>query len=356
MGILRFLLALSVAWTHAGLPKGLSGDLCVTIFFAISGFYMAMVLSENRAYARVSTFYKQRLLRLFPTYWALLALALLAGALIPSIRHGWATVQAFQLTQDHVGVFVAWLLSQLFIVGQDVFLFFGLGATGHMAFQGDLAQAAHPLAELMVIPPAWSLSLEITFYLFVPFLARRSTPVLVGLLLASCAIRLAGAYGLGFVGDPWATRFFFSELAFFLVGMLAYRLVVQPGTRIASLRSAGYLAVCAVAVGSMAANHYGHVNVGLFSKAAVATLVLTAAIPWLFTLTRNNRLDRHVGEYSYPLYLCHILVFELWGLLHWSSPWSGYLMIAAATAFAVALTIAVDLPVDRFRHRLLRAK
>lgn len=199
MGVLRFLLALSVAWTHAGLPKGLSGDLCVTIFFVISGFYMAMVLNENPAYGQVSAFYQQRLLRLFPTYWALLALALLAGVITPS-------------------------------------------------------------------------------------------------------------------------------------------------------------AVCAAAVGSLAANDFGHMNAGLFSKAAAVTLVLTVAIPWLFMLTRNNRLDRHLGEYSYPLYLCHVLVFELLGLLQWSSAWSAYLMIATATALAAVLTVAVDKPADRFRHRLFRAR
>lgn len=356
MGVLRFLLALSVAWTHAGLPKGLSGDLCVTIFFVISGFYMAMVLSENPAYGRVSAFYQQRLLRLFPTYWALLALALLAGALTSSIRQGWATVQALQLPQNHPGLFAGWVLSHLFIIGQDTFHFLGLGATGAVAFGRHATPAAHPLAGLLVIPPAWSLSLEITFYLLVPFLVRRSTSVLVGLMFASCAIRLGCVYGLGLVEDPWATRFFLSELAFFLVGMLAYRLVAQPGAKLTSIRGAGYLALCSVAVGSLAANNFGHVNAGLFSKAAAATLVLTIAIPWLFMLTRHNRLDRHVGEYSYPLYLCHVLVFELWSLLQWSSPWAGYLMIITATALAVVLTVAVDKPVDRFRHRLLRAK
>lgn len=338
------------------MPKGLSGDLCVTVFFVISGFYMAMVLSENPAYGKAFAFYQQRLLRLFPTYWALLALALLAGAMTSSIAQGWATVQALQLPQNHPGLFAGWVLSHLFIVGQDAFHFLGLNTAGGVAFDAHAVSGAHSPAGALVIPPAWSLSLEITFYLLVPFLARRSTGVLVGLTLASCAIRVAGAYGLGLVEDPWATRFFPSELAFFLVGMLAYRLVARPDARLASRRGMAYFAICAVAVGSMAANNFGHVNAGLLSKAAVVTLALTVAIPWLFMLTRHNRLDRHVGEYSYPLYLCHVLVFELWGLLNWSSPWSGYLMIAAATAFAVLLTVAVDKPVDRFRHRLLRAK
>ncbi len=356
MGILRFLLALSVAWTHAGLPHGLSGDLCVTIFFVISGFYMALVLSENRAYNRPSTFYKQRLLRLLPGYWVLLALSLLVAALVPATRHGLLAVQTLQAPQMHPGLFFGLLLSHLFVVGQDIFLFLGLDPANRLVFEPHLSGAAQPLVDLLVIPPAWSLSLEIVFYLLVPFIVRRSTVVLVSLLLASCAIRLGLAYGFGFVEDPWPTRFFPSEFAFFVLGMLAYRLVAKRRTRPWSALGASYLAACAVVVACLAANRFGHVNAGLFSKAALATFALIAAIPWLFLLTRHNKLDRNVGEYSYPLYLCHVLVFELYGLLAWSSPCSAYLMIAGAVGFAVLLTIAGDKPVDRYRHRLLQAK
>jgi len=356
MGTLRFLLALSVAWTHAGLPKGLSGDLCVTIFFVISGFYMALVLSENRAYGQVGAFYKQRLLRLLPTYWVLLALSLLAAALLPSIRHGWPTVESLALQQNHPGLLIGWLLSHAFIVGQDLFLFFGIDPAGGVMFVPHLSGAAHPLADLLIIPPAWSLSVEILFYLIVPFIVRRSTAVLAGLLLTSCAVRLALAFWSGLMEDPWATRFFPSEFAFFLLGMLAYRLVAERAAPAWSATGLAYLAACVIAVASLAVNRFGHVNVGLVSKAAAITLVLTAAIPWLFALTRHHRLDRHMGEYSYPLYLCHILVFELWSSLAWASPWSNYLMIGAAVAFAALLTAGVDKPVDRFRHRLLSSR
>lgn len=356
MGVLRFLLAFSVMWTHGGLAHGLSGDLCVTIFFVISGFYMAMVLSEKDSYNRLATFYSQRMLRLFPTYWAVLVISLLAAILVTVNQRGWSALLTEKEQQLHPILFVFWLFSHLFILGQDVFLFFGLDTIGNLKFESYLTGAENPLANFLLIPTAWSLSLEILFYLIVPLIVRRTTSLLVGLLLVSCGIRLVLAYCLSFVNDPWATRFFPSEFAFFLLGILGYRLVAKHSARLYSLLGASYLLLCALAVTCLSANRFGHVNVGLFSKAAAATFLLIAVLPWLFKITCNNSLDRRVGEYSYPLYLCHVLVFKLWGLLQWSNPWSDYLMMVAAVAFAVVLTIAVDKPVDRYRHRLLRAE
>jgi peptidoglycan/LPS O-acetylase OafA/YrhL len=353
MGVLRFLLALSVAWTHAGLPKGLSGDLCVTIFFVISGFYMSMVLSENGAYTNLRIFYTQRLLRLFPTYWAVLFLSIFAAALVPSIKYGFAAAQEMQLLQQHPGMFASWLVSQFMIVGQDIYFFLGFDENGSIYFKPILFGAGRSMSDLLVIPPAWSLSLELMFYLIAPYIARRSNLLLGTLLLISCAVRIGLAYGADFVDDPWVTRFFPSEFGFFLLGMLGYRLVTSPKSEIASRAGATYLVLSGIAVFSLAANHFGHVNAGLFSKAAFATFFLIAAIPWLFSLSRDNRYDRHVGEYSYPLYLSHVLVFSIWNQLGFSGAWSGYMMIAAAVSTAVLLTAALDKPVNRFRHKLM---
>ena len=61
MGLLRSLLALSVVSAHYGLPIPLlgfvpfrgHGGFSVTIFFVLSGFYMALILEAK--YARLST-------------------------------------------------------------------------------------------------------------------------------------------------------------------------------------------------------------------------------------------------------------------------------------------------------------
>ena len=68
MGAIRFTLALSVAvWHLPGAPfKLLNAAVAVLAFFIISGFYMAMVLTEK--YSTAKPFYAGRFLRLYPAY------------------------------------------------------------------------------------------------------------------------------------------------------------------------------------------------------------------------------------------------------------------------------------------------
>ena len=86
MGTLRILLALSVAYGHAGMFFGfplVPGDTAVQAFYAISGFYMALVLNEkyrpdNSTYL---LFIGNRFARLFPAY-AVVLISTLALALV----------------------------------------------------------------------------------------------------------------------------------------------------------------------------------------------------------------------------------------------------------------------------------
>ncbi len=80
MGIVRTLLASAVVLVHSGsfflynITGG--GQVAVQMFYIVSGFYMALVLTEKYAEAPVD-FYVNRALRLFPTYWVICAAALL---------------------------------------------------------------------------------------------------------------------------------------------------------------------------------------------------------------------------------------------------------------------------------------
>src|SRR5690349_20655091 len=81
MGTIRFLLALSVLLEHIG-PTGpvhlLGAHTAVQSFYIISGFYMALVLNEKYVGVNGSytLFLGNRLLRLYPAYLALLAIAI----------------------------------------------------------------------------------------------------------------------------------------------------------------------------------------------------------------------------------------------------------------------------------------
>ena len=74
MGMLRVALAMAVVLSHLPLAtlQFMSGGLAVQGFFIVSGFYMALVLDGK--YKDVGLFYSNRLLRLFPTYFVMMAL------------------------------------------------------------------------------------------------------------------------------------------------------------------------------------------------------------------------------------------------------------------------------------------
>src|SRR5262245_45783840 len=73
MGLLRFFLALSVAVWHIPGPafKLMYASVAVICFFIVSGFYMAMVLTER--YDKAGEFYWARFTRLYPAYFAMAA-------------------------------------------------------------------------------------------------------------------------------------------------------------------------------------------------------------------------------------------------------------------------------------------
>ena len=82
MGTLRFILALSVAYGHSGDFLGfplIPGDTAVQSFYAISGFYMALVLNEKYrpGSSTYFLFISNRFIRLFPVYATVLCLTLL---------------------------------------------------------------------------------------------------------------------------------------------------------------------------------------------------------------------------------------------------------------------------------------
>ena len=74
MGILRFLLAISVVAHHCGPILGfdfVGGQVAVQSFFIISGFYMSLILNEK--YVGINSSYKlfitNRLIKLYPIFY-----------------------------------------------------------------------------------------------------------------------------------------------------------------------------------------------------------------------------------------------------------------------------------------------
>jgi len=100
-----------------------------------------------------------------------------------------------------------------------------------LVFTQNFSKSDLPLYPGLIIPQAWTLGLEISFYLIAPFILARKK-ILFLLLIFSFAIRIIlHQIGLG-REDPWVYRFFPAELAFFILGALSQQFLMPLYKRI----------------------------------------------------------------------------------------------------------------------------
>lgn len=354
MGVLRLLLALSVVLDHTfPLPEVRlpGGDVAVESFFIISGFYMALVLTGKYALVeplglRLRVFAVARLLRLFPTYLVVLVLTLLVHLVL--VRRegpaGW-TWSAQGHLLDPLAV-LATVAANLLIVGQEVVTWTVIDPSSGGMHLTTSGAGPHELSgyDFLLVPQAWSLSLELCFYALAPFLVRRSTPVLVGVTGASLALRLAmPALGLG--SSLWSYRFFPAELGLFLLGVLGHRAYRTARDRVRPVW--GWAALAVLVAATLA---YGRPD-GAKHVAFVAAVAVS--VPVLFATFRRSSRDRRTGDLSYPVYICHLLVLTL--VQNLPGPPLGHTGTALATlvgsvVLAQLLILCVDGPVEQRRQ------
>jgi peptidoglycan/LPS O-acetylase OafA/YrhL len=70
-------------------------------------------------------------------------------------------------------------------------------------------------------------------------------------------------------------------------------------------------------------------------------------LPAMFSLTGRSYIDRLIGEFSYPIYLLHVM---LWYFIE-----PRFLLLACIAA-SVPLVFLVELPLERWRNNRLHAR
>jgi len=176
MGLLRVLLALSVLLDHAHGLGGyamVGGPLAVQCFFIISGFYMGMVLTERYDRPALNrAFYANRFLRIYGVYFLFLVLHLAIFAAVAAGGGGSPLSPYFEASIPWYEKALLGLLN-VTLIGQDLPLWLTI-EQGHLAWTSSfVASGDGAVFRFMVIPAAWSLSLELCFYAIAPFIVRR---------------------------------------------------------------------------------------------------------------------------------------------------------------------------------------
>lgn len=365
MGIVRTLLAISVVLAHTPQHGALvSGQLAVQSFYLISGFLIAFVLTNTKSYESPKAFWLNRALRLYPAYCVVLALAAVR-ALATWWERDTGPIALFLEASAAVKAFLIATHAALF--GQDWTMFVGFRPDG-VAFEPALANAARPFSDALLVPPAWTLGLELTFYAIAPFIVGR-TRLLFALLMLSLAARgVACLLGYGAV-DPWTYRFFPFELSLFIGGMLCHQFLLAPVRAFVSKQRSAVLVptVTAAVIALCIAYPLLPAHGSLKTPAFLALFV--CALPFLFVFQERSRIDRVIGDLSYPIYIGHVLVIvTLESVLKRVAPvvhaeWFPHgstaltaLNVLGAIAFGIILKIAVTDPVEKIRTRLRRKR
>lgn len=364
MGFLRFYLALCVVAAHAKawVAPGMVGSVqAVQIFYLISGFYMQLILSGK--YSGVGRFYQSRALRIYVPYFVVLFLVLV-GSLISGFWGGhWLALETYRQSgwggNEPVAVVLAAATNST-VFGQDLIHFLN-GAQGEfLRFRfADLSSV--PLWRYLLIPPSWTIAVELTFYAVVPLLVLLRGRSLVMVLAASLLLRVVAYEVFGLNADPWIYRFFPFELALFVAGMLACRVFLARGSGPDKPLPYGVLVVVLLLVAlvlNVLVGACSHV-VGWHYAVFLAYLAAFLLLPTLFASTKRNRWDRMIGELSFPIYLNHffvIQVVEAYGFPSWvPQALTGEFVMVVSVGFAILLLVGFLVPFERWRQGVIAA-
>ncbi len=372
MGSLRLLLALSVVIAHAKPFYGIklmTGLEAVQSFFIISGFYMALILNEKYVgKGSYKLFISNRILRLMPTYWAILFISAVCTNLY--LKTWINNFGDFSITSQIYMIFTS-----LFLLGQDIGMFLQIDTnSGSLVFLKNLYKPLPehiPVYKFLFIPQSWTLGIELSFYFIAPFIVRKKIALVMILLAVSLALR-GYLFSIGYESDPWTYRLFPIELALFLIGVLSYRLYKglnkvkdNPGTK-EWIKVFNIILICLLVVAAFA---YQYIPTGIIAditnirwlnpinKKWLYYLLVFISIPFLFNLTKRNRIDNFIGQLSYPVYLIHYLITRkfFFPVVNYSGKeWTNVAVgvyIVIVLVFSIGLVLLLEKPIENLRRR-----
>ena len=131
-----------------------------------------------------------RLLKIFPCYWLIAGISALLYALVVNLNIIPEFTAAWQQLDGRN--FILFMLSNIFIIGQDIFMFTGLDPDTQQFYFAPAFHSNQPgVLHFLFVPQAWSICLEFCFYAIAPFVVRRRLVVILSLLTLSLLIRFS---------------------------------------------------------------------------------------------------------------------------------------------------------------------
>lgn len=301
---LRALAVATVILYHGGYGQ-VPGDLGVLMFFVLSGFLITWLLVRERERTGTTSllnFYRRRTLRIFPAYYAFIAVSIVADRVLGD---PWTTGQMMTAVT--------------------------YTANYYQAFNDHSGPQAH----------IWSLSVEEQFYLAWPatFMVLRTPTALRRGILAIIAAVVAWRSWLYAQGVTSSYLYNAIDTRFdsLLIGCLLAVLCTSPRV-LHALRCtspAMPLLTAAILVYSRRAGPTWHYTVGFTVDGVLCALILTQLLQLSasrFWAWLDHGLTRWLGAISYPMYLWHM----------WALGAATWIATALATQVALGYLITVS--------------
>jgi peptidoglycan/LPS O-acetylase OafA/YrhL len=286
-------------------------------------------------------FYSNRALRLYPTYFLVMFLTIVASKTYLGnsgfVYHHRSDFLFDPKYWQFPEIFTP--LSTFFLFGQEWTIFSGM---------------------LSIVPSSWTLGCELLFYLMVPFVVTRPFVTII-LMIASICVTIYFSIN-GYEEEPFFVRFFPSLLVYFLSGHFGFLIY----NKIKDYPLSKYIGIGGIAFFIAYLIYkvfiYEQVFLNFFGpdvrslKAKIYFLAIALFIPFLFLVTKDSKTDRFLGNLSYSLYISHILVINVVDVF--LSPYLGlktgilsFAKIVLALNFSICIYFLIEKPLEAYRGK-----
>lgn len=296
----------------------------------------------NGKYSSYSSFIFNRALKLYPIYWIVLLLSYFFHHLdINSLNQWW----------KHYYIF-----TNLLIVGSN-FTAIIQAEDGYLSFLQigqQLTADSISWEKYIYVGPAWSVAVEISFYLLAPFLLKAK--YFYPKILVMICISFASFLYLIFKDSwfvPWSYNFLPPNLYLFAMGAISWKLYVSNFFQTVYSKTAG-AAVFLTVINFIIFYEYTHkpVEIGLYRIDLITDLigliVFAISIPFIFKLSKSSSMDRLLGDLSYPIYISHFFV------IFYNPYFKGVNLILLTLLFSIVIKSTVGNLLNSIREKLVR--
>ena len=335
-------MAFGVVLYHSGSLFGytaINGLVAVHIFFIISGFYMALIIKNKYAKAKrpYYTFITNRFLRIYPTYLVVLALMIFVQ---------YAQFNNLNFISILTGIFST--LNHYLSLRKPL----GIIEDFSLLIRNDYLNINMFRYDPLTIVPAWSLVLELFFYLTAPFLLFVKKRYLFFLAIISLSMHV-------FIDHYFNFQSFFipSNFFFFLMGIFSYYLYEKIKQRKIKIKYSFALSLLFL-ITIFLWNYIPAVSFRLIViKEWLMYLLTPFAIPLLFESFNFFPLNNFMANLSYAIYISHMLSINfLQNSIHYkiTEKFFSFWAVLVTLIISITLVYLIEKPIDRLRQKRVK--